>query len=192
MIGNKRVYAVIPARGGSERLPRKNIATLWGRPLLYWAIRAAKQSKYVDRCFVSTEDAEIAARAEEFGAGVIQRPQELAGHEVFKQDVIVHAARQFDPAPELVVSLQANSPQLDPADLDGAIEKLEERKLNEVFSVDAELVQNACFRIMKYEYVFQQSISTHCGVYIADAMDVHTAADLETIEAQGQPGWIKE
>ncbi len=192
MIGNKRVYAVIPARGGSQRLPRKNIATLWGRPLLYWAIRAADQSKYVDRCFVSTEDAEIAARAEEFGASVIVRPQELAGHEVFKQDVIVHAARQFDPAPELVVSLQANSPQLNPADLDGAIEKLEERKLNEVFSVDADLVQNACFRIMKYEYVFQQSISTHCGVYIADAMDVHTAADLETIEAQGQPGWIKE
>lgn len=192
MIGNKRVYAVIPARGGSQRLPRKNIATLWGRPLLYWAIRAAEQSKYVDRCFVSTEDSEIATRAEEFGASVILRPQELAGHEVFKQDVIVHAARQFDPAPELVVSLQANSPQLNPADLDRAIEKLEERKLNEVFSVDAELVQNACFRVMKHEYVFQQSISTHCGVYVAEATDVHTMAELEALEKQGQPAWIKE
>lgn len=192
MIENHRVYVVIPARGGSQRLPRKNIATLWGQPLLYWAILAARQSKYVDRCFVSTEDQEIAARAEEFGASVILRPQELAGHEVFKQDVIVHAARQFAPAPELVVSLQANSPQLNPADLDGAIEKLVKRNLNEVFSVDADLVQNACFRVMKYQYVFQQSISTHCGVYIANATDVHTAADLEAVEKQGQPRWVKE
>lgn len=192
MIENRQVYVVIPARGGSQRLPRKNIATLWGRPLLYWAIQASRQSKYVDRCFVSTEDSEIAGRAEEFGASVILRPQELAGHEVFKQDVIVHAARQFDPAPHFVVSLQANSPQLNPADLDGAIEKLVQRKLNEVFSVDADLVQNACFRVMKYEYVFQQSISTHCGVYIANATDLHTAADLEAIEAQGKPDWAKE
>lgn len=192
MIENQQVYVVIPARGGSQRLPRKNIATLWGQPLLYWAIQASRRSKYLDRCFVSTEDSEIAGLAEKFGASVILRPQELAGHEVFKQDVIVHAARQFDPAPDLVVSLQANSPQLNPADLDGAIEKLVQRKLNEVFSVDAEMVQNACFRVMKYEYVFQQSISTHCGVYIAGAVDVHTAADLEALEQQGQPGWMKE
>lgn len=187
MIDGKRAYAVIPARGGSKRLPRKNIAPLWGQPLIAWAIRACEQSEYVDACYVSTEDDEVAEVAEGLGAQIIQRPAALAGDAIFKQDVIVHAAEQFDPKPGIVISLQANSPQICAADLDGAIRKLQETGANEIFSVGPDLMQNAAFRVMKYEYVFQKSISTYCGVYLTDYVDVHTAEDLDWLEANARP-----
>ena len=56
MIDNKRILAIIPARGGSKRLPRKNILDLAGKPLIAWSIEAALGSKYIDRVIVSTDD----------------------------------------------------------------------------------------------------------------------------------------
>ena len=60
MIGQKRLLAIIPARGGSKRLPGKNILDLAGKPLIAWTIEAALNSKYIDRIVVSTDDQEIA------------------------------------------------------------------------------------------------------------------------------------
>lgn len=187
MIEDQRVYAVIPARGGSKRLPRKNIAPLWGQPLIAWAIRACEASEFVDACYVSTEDKEVAQTALGLGARVIERPATLAADDVFKQDVIVHAAKTFDPSPDIVVSLQANSPQVRAADLDAAITQLQQTGANEIFSVGGDLMQNGAFRVMKYAYVFQTSLSTHCGVYIADYVDVHRTEDLAWLEANARP-----
>src|SRR5690606_28597054 len=99
---------------------------VWGKPMLYWVVRACQLSQSIDRVFVSTEDAEIAEVAEESGAEVIRRPKELAAGHVFKQDVIVHAAEGFDPKPDIVISLQPNSPELCSEDLDKAIRKLKD------------------------------------------------------------------
>ena len=187
MIDGKSIYAVIPARGGSKRLPRKNIAPLWGQPLIAWAIRACEASEFIDRCYVSTEDDEVAEVAQSFGARLIERPAALAGDQVFKQEAIVHATEQFDPQPDIVISLQPNSPQVCAVDLDGAIAKLNESGASEIFSVGEDLMQNGAFRVMKYEYVFQKSLSTHCGVYVADHLDLHTAEDLAWLETNAQP-----
>ena len=68
-----KVIAIIPARGGSKRLPRKNIFPIWGKPLIYWSIKAAKESKYITDVWVSTEDDEIARIAIKNGAKVHRR-----------------------------------------------------------------------------------------------------------------------
>ena len=71
-----RVVAILPARGGSKRLPRKNIRTIFGKPLIGWVVDALADSSYLDRndAYVSTDDAEIATIASEQGASVIERP----------------------------------------------------------------------------------------------------------------------
>jgi CMP-N-acetylneuraminic acid synthetase len=187
MIDGKTVFAIIPARGGSQRLPRKNITLVWGKPMLFWAIRACRESAYIDECIVSTEDDEIAGLAEKFGAKVSRRPADLANDMVFKQDVIAHTARGFESRPDIVVSLQANSPEICTKDLDTAIEKLVEHDRNEIFSVNENLIQNAAFRIMKFDYVFQKSLSTWSGVYVTRYVDVHTMADINMLERTSHP-----
>ena len=79
---------IIPARGGSKGLPGKNIKEIAGFPLIYWSIEAAKNSKYLDDFYVSTEDEEIARIAEKYGAKVILRPNELAKDDTTTLSVI--------------------------------------------------------------------------------------------------------
>lgn len=75
---NYKMVSLIPARGGSERIPRKNIKMLAGKPLLAWTIEASLNSKYIDRTFVSTEDPEIKKVALQYGAEVVDRPKKYA------------------------------------------------------------------------------------------------------------------
>ena len=84
------IVAIIPARGGSKRLPRKNIKTVLGKPMLNWAIDACKQSKYIDRIFVSSEDNEILRLAKNSNVEVIERPISLSEDNVWTQDVLKH------------------------------------------------------------------------------------------------------
>lgn len=87
-----RTLHIIPARGGSKRIPRKNLAKVGGQPLIYWTIAAAISSKSGDVA-VSTEDSEIAEYARSQGAMVIERPPELATDTALGMDVALHAAR---------------------------------------------------------------------------------------------------
>jgi len=179
------VVAVIPARGLSKRLKGKNIYPIWDKPMIYWAIHAAKQSQYVHEVFVSTEDKKIKEIARKYGAIVIDRPYKLAEGNVYKQDVICHATRLITEKyrqPTLVVSLQANSPQVEGKHIDEGIDHLVKHGKNEVMSVDSDLNQNAAIRIMNYNTVFQESLSGHFGVFIADLCDVHTKEDVVNLE----------
>ena len=184
MIDNKLIYAIIPARGGSKRLHRKNIYPVWEFPMIFWSIDACKKSRYIDSVYVSSEDNEILEIAESFGAKKIYRPIELSRDFVYKQEVIVHATTQImkSKSLDIVISLQANSPQVKAEDLDAAIEKFIEFERDEIFSVDKDLMQNAAFRIMKADYVFQKTLSTNCGVFVTDYMDVHTLDDIKLLE----------
>lgn len=107
MLNDKTVLAVIPARGGSKRVPRKNIKDFRGKPLILWTIEAAQQCKFIDTLVVSTEDAEIKSIAEQY-CSVIDRPPELATDTATNEDVLRHAL-VANPA-DIVVLLQPTSP----------------------------------------------------------------------------------
>ena len=182
-----KVVAIIPARGGSKRLEKKNIYPIWGKPMLYWAVKACNGSKYDIEPWVSTEDEEVAEVARQCGAKVAMRDASLAGDKTYKQVAIRAAAREIKAlkgSQDVYISLQANSPQIKAEHLDDAIETFLQHKRDEIFSVDSNLMQNAAFRIFRGDYVFQEDLSTSCGVFVCDLHDVHTLEDVRFIEGE--------
>ena len=89
MFNNNKILVVIPARGGSKGIPRKNLRLLNNKPLISYSIDVAKSSKYVDDVVVTTDDDEIALISDKFGASVIRRSAELASDEVPLDPVIL-------------------------------------------------------------------------------------------------------
>jgi N-acylneuraminate cytidylyltransferase len=123
MIDKKKVLALIPARGGSKGIPRKNIVDLAGKPLIAWTIEAARQSKYIDRLVLSSEDEEIMAVAEKWGCEVpFRRPPELAADATPGIEPVLHAIRQLS-GYDYMVLLQPTSPFRSVEDIDGCIER---------------------------------------------------------------------
>lgn len=122
-----QVLAVIPARGGSKGIPRKNIAPLAGKPLIAWTIEAALASSSITRVVVSTDDAEIAQIAGDHGAKVVIRPEHLARDDTPTLPVIQHAhktaaAEGF--AADIVATLQPTSPLRTAEHIDEAVRLL--------------------------------------------------------------------
>lgn len=124
MIDGRTVLAVIAARGGSKGLPRKNILPLAGKPLIAWSIECASQSKYIDRCIISTDDQEIANVAKEWGGDVpFLRPAELARDDTPGILPVMHAVENIG-GYDLVVLLQPTSPLRTPSDIDGCLKTM--------------------------------------------------------------------
>jgi YrbI family 3-deoxy-D-manno-octulosonate 8-phosphate phosphatase len=113
------VLGVIPARGGSKGLPRKNILPIAGFPLIYWSIQAAKRSKLLDDYIVSTDDPEIAAIARSYGAHALNRPANLAQDDTTTLAVLQHVI-SCKPCDSIVV-LQPTSPLRNADTIDGCI-----------------------------------------------------------------------
>ena len=127
------ILALIPARGGSKGIPRKNIRNFAGYPLLAWSIAAAKQSKSVTRIIVSTDDEEIAAIAREWGAETpFLRPAELAHDQTTDLPVFEHALKWMQEMegyrPEIMVQLRPTSPIRPKSMVDDAIRILLDHK----------------------------------------------------------------
>jgi len=121
-----RTLAVIPARGGSKGIPRKNILEIAGKPLIAWTIEAALKAKSISRIIVSTDDAEIAEIAINLKAEVpFLRPQELATDTTPTKDVIFHLVNKITETegwiPDIVVTLQPTSPLRNHVHIDEAI-----------------------------------------------------------------------
>ena len=128
-------FALIPARGGSKGIPRKNIREIAGKPLIAWTIQAARAAAGIDAVVVSTEDAEIAAVAREWGAQVpFMRPPELAADETPGIAPVLHAIDLL-PSYEAVLLLQATSPLRTTADIDGILALASESGAPAVVSV---------------------------------------------------------
>ncbi|MDU0347526.1 acylneuraminate cytidylyltransferase family protein [Actinomyces sp. MRS3W] len=130
--------AVIPVRGGSKGIPRKNLREVGGKPLLVWTIEQALAATRDVRTVVSTEDAEIADVARTAGAEVIDRPVELAQDTTATEPVILHAldvlaARDY--TPEHVMLLQATSPVRRPGTIDRAIAQAEDTGVDSLIGV---------------------------------------------------------
>jgi len=122
MLDGKTILGVIPARGGSKGVPRKNIRELSGKPLIAWTIEAANRSKYLDRVILSSEDEEIIATAKTWGCEVpFVRPTELSQDETPGTDPILHALQEL-PGYDIVVVLQPTSPLRTTADIDAGLE----------------------------------------------------------------------
>lgn len=127
------ILTLVPARGGSKGVPRKNIRPLQGKPLLAWVLGSALKSKYVQRIIVSTEDEEIASVARDYGAEVpFLRPVKLAGDDSPAIDTVLHALHWFQEnektEADYVLLLQATSPFLLPEDIDRCIEIMAEHR----------------------------------------------------------------
>ena len=131
---NKTFLAIIPARGGSKRLPRKNILDLCGKPLISWSIEAALKSKYISKVVVSSDDEEILNISSNFGADIIKRPCELASDTATTFDAIKHTIDNLEEY-EYVVLLQPTSPLRNEKHIDEAIEFLEEKQADAIVSV---------------------------------------------------------
>jgi len=124
MIHKHSVLALIPARGGSKGLPRKNIIPIAGKPMIAWTIEAAKKSQYIDRVVVSSDDTEIIQIARQFGGEApFVRPSHLAQDDSPTIDAVVHALDNL-PEYDVVILLQPTSPLRDAQDIDNAIDTL--------------------------------------------------------------------
>jgi CMP-N,N'-diacetyllegionaminic acid synthase len=128
------VVALIPARGGSKGIPRKNLALVAGKPLLHWTLEAARGASSVTRIVVSTDDDEIAAEAERSGAEVLRRPAELGADETPMADVVAHALREMGDV-DVLVLLQPTSPLRRAGHVDDAVSLLRATGADGVVSV---------------------------------------------------------
>ena len=120
-----KTIAIIPARGGSKGIPRKNVRLLAGKPLICYTIERALESKNIDIVVVSTEDEEIAEVSKKCGAEIIKRPAELAEDKTPTIDVVFHALGSFEQNEYIdliIVLIQPTSPLRNTKDIDSAIE----------------------------------------------------------------------
>lgn len=131
--------AVIPARGGSKRIPRKNIKEFCGKPMIAWSIEAALESGCFSRVLVSTDDAEIAEVARKFGAEVpFLRPAELSDDHTGTIPVIRHAVEWVaneGERPEYACCIYATAPFVTPADLKRGLDLIKKAGCSYAFSV---------------------------------------------------------
>lgn len=159
---SKKVVCIIPARGGSKGIPRKNILLFCGKPLLAWSILQAKVSKYIQNVYVSSDNEEILKVAKKFGAKGIKRPPALATDTASSETALIHTLdiveKENNRKIDLIVFLQATSPLRTTADLDLAIEALVAQRADSLFS--AAILEDFCIwhklsgklKSMTYDY----------------------------------------
>ena len=139
MINNKSILGLIPARGGSKRLPGKNILNLAGKPLISWTIEAALGSKFIDEVVVSTDDHDIKEISKKYGATVpFLRPDHLATDEATSVDTALHLLNTLDKNSDkydYIILLQPTSPLRTLKDIDNSIELLDTNNCDAVIGV---------------------------------------------------------
>ncbi len=137
MINGETVLAIVPARGGSKRLPRKNVLQLNGKPLIVWTIEAGLKSKYLDKVIVSSEDAEVLGIAHNWNVETIERPIALAADDISTFDVVEHSLNTIQAKFDIVVLLQPTSPLRTESHIDQALRLMINRQADAVVSVSA-------------------------------------------------------
>jgi CMP-N,N'-diacetyllegionaminic acid synthase len=177
VIAGKRVLGLIPARGGSKRLPRKNLLPLAGKPLIAWTIEAALASRYLDRVVLSSDDDEIMGVAERYGCEVpFRRPDSLAADHTPGIDPVLHAIEEL-PGYDYVVLLQPTSPLRTANDIDGAMEKCHDRGALSCVSV--------CRADKPPHWMYTLDDREHLSPIMPDGPRVHRGQDLEVYTLNG-------
>ncbi|WP_342600369.1 acylneuraminate cytidylyltransferase family protein [Psychrobacillus sp. FSL H8-0483] len=135
MIENKKVLAIIPARGGSKSIPKKNIVQFNGKPLIAWTIETALKTNEIDKVIVSTDCSEIANVSTKHGAEVQIRPSKLASDDALVIETIKYVLEELKKSNEqfdYIVLLEATSPLRLPEDVSKCIQKIEIDKLDSI------------------------------------------------------------
>ncbi len=139
MRDNKKILAIIPARGGSKRLPGKNIKNLGGKPLIAWTIEAAIESNLFDEIMVNTDSKEIAKEAQKFGASTpFIRPEKLASDTASSLDMVKHTLEYYKEQGSrftTVILLQPTSPLRTSNDIINAYQLFDKKNATSVLSV---------------------------------------------------------
>ena len=142
------IACIILARGGSKRVPRKNIMEFCGKPLLVWSIEQAKASQYIEDVYVSSDDDEILKISTECGAIKIKRPAQYAVDSALSEPALAHALDNMG-NPDVVVFLQATSPVRGAEDIDDAITQFLMSGKDSLFSVSTAQEENGSIYIFK-------------------------------------------
>jgi len=185
-----KTLGVIPARGGSKRVPRKNLRLLCGIPLIAYTIRAAQAASKLTDWVVSTEDPEIRDVALSYGATIIRRPEELAQDDTTSGAVLRHALQWMeDSGPgggglryDMVVCLHPTSPIRDPRHIDEAICQLWATKAPALASVSCRkrtYVHNASIYAMDRDFLLKTG-QHYCDQSVPYLMDARHSLDIDT------------
>ena len=177
-----KVVVVIPAKKKSRRLKNKNILPIKGKPMFLYVANEISKSKKINEIIVSSDCKNIKKITLANNFKFVKRPKILTYESAEKQDVVVHAIKKIYKncqKPNIVISLQPNSPELKYKDLEKALIFFKKKlypgaKKKELISINKNKIQNAAFRIMTYNTVFQKTLSTKIGVYVKDLIDIHT------------------
>jgi pseudaminic acid cytidylyltransferase len=168
--------AIIPARGGSKRIPRKNIKHFFGKPILAWSIEAAIKSRCFDQIICSTDDDEIANIAQEYGALTpFMRPKNLSDDHIGTIPVISHAVEYLQSNGnkiDLACCIYATAPFIQPIDLQNSLEKMQNNDLD------------YCFSVTSYPFPIQRSIritSNKRSMMLQPEMYQKRSQDLEEL-----------
>jgi CMP-N,N'-diacetyllegionaminic acid synthase len=134
MKNNYTFLAIIPARGGSKRLPKKNILNLCGKPLITWSIEAAKKSEYIDEIIVTSDDLEVLEISSGHKVKTIKRPLKLSGDTSTTYEAVEHTIQELDHY-DFIVLLQPTSPLRTEKHIDDAITLLINKSADAIVSV---------------------------------------------------------
>lgn len=155
-----KTVAIIPARGGSKGIPRKNLIDFCGKPLLAWSIIQACQTPEVDEVYVTSDSEEILSVAVQYGALPIKRPDEIAGDTATTESALLHALDLIPGLVGTVVLLQVTSPLRKPDDLSLALKQFNSEGADSLFSGAVledfliwEQGQDKSFSSFNYDYV---------------------------------------
>lgn len=173
--------AMIPARGGSRGIKRKNIKEFCGKPLLLWSVEQARDAQSVDRVIVSTEDVEIAGLARDHGVDVLGRPPELATDTATTREVEEHFLSEIDC--DVLVTLHPTSPLRLPQDIDNCVYRLSwARECRSVTEAEAHPA-----------LLFEADVSGHLTPYRGDSHEDRTARqDWDTLYRDNGAVWARE
>lgn len=167
----KKVYkentflAIIPARGGSKGIAKKNLVKVKGRPLIAYTIEPALKSRYIDRIIVSTDDVEISRVSKEYGAEVpFLRPNELATDEAKTIEAVLYTLEQLKESYDYVVLLQPTQPLRTTEQIDAAIEQIIDEKQENLVSVELLEKNPIMFREIVGEGVLQPLLKENSTV----------------------------
>lgn len=144
MTNSSNIVAIIPARGGSKSIPKKNIIDFCGKPLIGWSIQQTLESKCVREVYVTTDDKEIADVSHKYGARIIWRPVELATDTSSSESALLHAIDEIEKIHKVavVVFLQATSPLREFIDIGKAVEIFFSENADSLFS--AAVLEDFC------------------------------------------------
>lgn len=182
------VVGVVPARGGSKRLPGKNLHPVLGRPMLGWVLDAALASGRLaaDHLIVSSDDDAILAFADAAGVVALRRPEALAGDDVWTEPVIRHAVEWWEAdrgaRADVVVWLNASIPEVTGDHVAAVVDRLVDGGFREVLTVDADGVLTSATRALRRDALDQHALTAAAAAVRGDFLDVHTAEDVTRVE----------